>query len=242
MEQKHKKPSSPLRIRPRHSKQISDGCEPSLNKWYQALLAAASRHESGANYYGEVRQAKELYMKSSSKPFQFHSCWEICKRWVLFEDPPKRAPTPMFETACSAIDMDEDGSPTIQQRRVENPSLVEGFIPRAMGRNKARRLKEKGKTNDNYAAQHEVVASLRLLVEQNALEAEEMKRRHEERAKQIQEEMDDKNMERNTSNYTPMSKAHFDRKKKEIMSRRQLFTSDYTPTMADDEDDVDYGY
>ncbi|KAB2631118.1 hypothetical protein D8674_008637 [Pyrus ussuriensis x Pyrus communis] len=96
-----------------------------------------------------------------------------------------------------------------------------------MGRNKAQRLKEKGKANDNYAAQHEVVASLRLLAEQNALEAEEMKRRHEERAKQIQEEMDDKNMERNTSNYTPMSK---------------LFTSNYTPTMADDEEDVDYGY
>ena len=27
---------------------------PSLNKWHQALLAAASRHESGANYYDEV--------------------------------------------------------------------------------------------------------------------------------------------------------------------------------------------
>ena len=26
----------------------------SLNKWHQALLAAASRHKSGANYYDEV--------------------------------------------------------------------------------------------------------------------------------------------------------------------------------------------
>ncbi|CAN6563863.1 unnamed protein product [Malus baccata var. baccata] len=50
------------------------------------------------------------------------------------------------------------------------------------------------------------------------------------------------NYERNTSNYTPMSKAYFDRKNKDIMTRRQLFTFDYTPTMADDEDDVDYGY
>ncbi|TQE04000.1 hypothetical protein C1H46_010371 [Malus baccata] len=88
--------------------------------------------------------------------------------------------------------MDEDGSPTIQQTRVENLSSSEGSIPRAMGRNKARRLKEKGKANDNYAAQHEVVASLRLMAEQNALEAEERKSRHEERAKQIQKEMDDK--------------------------------------------------
>ncbi|KAB2619011.1 hypothetical protein D8674_014880 [Pyrus ussuriensis x Pyrus communis] len=178
--------------------------QPSLNKWHQALLATASRHESGSNYYDEVRQAEELYMESSSKPFQFHSCWEICKGWVLFEDPPQRAPTPVFETASSAPDMDEDGSPTIQQKRVENMSLDKGSIPRAIGRNKARRLKEKGKANDNYAAQHEVAASLRLLAKQNALEAEEMKRKHEEWAKQIQEEMDDKNMEMNTSNYTPM--------------------------------------
>ncbi|RXH93408.1 hypothetical protein DVH24_013984 [Malus domestica] len=52
------------------------------------------------------------------------------------------------------------------------------------------------------------------MAEQTALEAEERNRRHEERAKQIQEEMDDKNMEMNTLNYTPMSNAYFDRKKK----------------------------
>ncbi|KAB2600148.1 hypothetical protein D8674_010419 [Pyrus ussuriensis x Pyrus communis] len=116
--------------------------QPSLNKWHQSLLAAASRHESGVNYYDE------------------------------------------------------------------------------------------GKANNNYAAQHEVAASLRLLAEQNALEAKKRKCRHEERAKQIQEEMDDKNMEMNTLNCTRMK----------IMSRRQLFTFNYTSTMADDEDDVDYGY
>ncbi|KAB2635170.1 hypothetical protein D8674_025704 [Pyrus ussuriensis x Pyrus communis] len=181
-------------------------------------------------------------MDNSLKPFQFYSCWEICKGWVLFEDPPQRAPTHVFGTASSAANMDEDGSPTIQQVRVENPSSGEGSIPRAMGQNKARRLKEKGKANDDYATQHEVTASLQLLEEQNAIEAEERKCWHEEWAKQIQEEMDDKNMKMNTLNYTPMSKAYFDRKKKEIMSRRQLFTSDYTHTMADDEDDVDYGY
>ncbi|KAB2617992.1 hypothetical protein D8674_013861 [Pyrus ussuriensis x Pyrus communis] len=137
--------------------------------------------------------------------------------------------------------MDEDGSPTIQQTRVENPSLDESSIPRAMGRNKARRLKEKGKANDDCATQQEVAASLRLMAEQNAIVAEERNHRHEERAKQIQEEMDDKNMERNTLNYTSM-KAYFDWKKRDIMTRQQLFTSDYTPTMVDDEDDVDYGY
>ena len=72
-------------------------------------------------------------MESSSKPFQFHSCWEICKGWVLFEDPPKRAPTPVFKNASSTVDMDEDGSPTIQQTSVPPPSSGETSIPRAMG-------------------------------------------------------------------------------------------------------------
>ena len=76
-------------------------------------------------------------MESSSKLFQFHSCWEFCKGWVLFEDPPHRAPMSVFGTASSAANMDENGSPTIQQTRVENPSSGEGFIPRAMGQNKA---------------------------------------------------------------------------------------------------------
>ncbi|KAB2636933.1 hypothetical protein D8674_027467 [Pyrus ussuriensis x Pyrus communis] len=135
---------------------------------------------------------------------------------------------PVFGFASSTVDVDEDGSPTIQEIRVENPSSGEG-------------LKEKGKAKEDYTAQLEVAASLRLMVEQNAFAAEERNCRHEERAKQIQEEMDDRNMQRDTSDYTPMSKAYFDRKKWEIMIRRQLFTFDYTPTMADDEDDVDYG-
>ncbi|TQE13404.1 hypothetical protein C1H46_000971 [Malus baccata] len=110
--------------------------------------------------------------------------------------------------------MDEDGPPTIQQTRVENPSLGEGSIPRAMRRNKAPRLEEKGKANDDYAAQQEVTASLQLMAEQNVIAVEERNRRYEERAKQKQEEMDDNNMEKNTSNYTSMSKTYFDKKKK----------------------------
>ncbi|KAB2602852.1 hypothetical protein D8674_003857 [Pyrus ussuriensis x Pyrus communis] len=185
---------------------------PSLNKWYQALLAAASRHESGANYYDEVHQVEELYMEGSSKPFQHHGYWEICKGWVLFEDPSQHrfAPTRVFGTTSSVVDVNEDGSPTIQEIRIENL------------------LKEKGKAKDDYTAQQEVPALLGFMAEQNVFAAE----RHEDRAKQIQEKMDDRNMQRNTLDYNPM---------KEIMARRQLFTSDYTPTMADDEDDVDYG-
>ncbi|CAN6698378.1 unnamed protein product [Malus baccata var. baccata] len=109
---------------------------------------AARRHESGANYYDEIIQAEELYMEGNSKPFQFH------------DSPQHRASMTVFRTASSAADMNEDESPTIQQIRVENPSSGEGSIPRAMGRNKERRLKEKGKKNADYAAQHEVAASL----------------------------------------------------------------------------------
>ncbi|KAB2600307.1 hypothetical protein D8674_010578 [Pyrus ussuriensis x Pyrus communis] len=178
-------------------------------------------------------------MESSSKPFQFHSCWEICKGWVLFEDPPQRAPTPVFGTTSSAADMDEDGSLTIQQTRVENPSSGEGSIPMAMGLNKAQRLKEKGKANHDYVANMKWQphcdywrSKMPLRRKKGSVGMKNGTNKYKKR----------KNMERNTSNYTSMSKTYFDRKKKEIMSRRQLFTSDYTPTVADDEDDVDYGY
>ncbi|KAB2615517.1 hypothetical protein D8674_022105 [Pyrus ussuriensis x Pyrus communis] len=65
----------------------------------------------------------------------------VWTRWVLFKDPPQHRVglTPMFRTASSAVDMDED------------PSSGEGSIPRAMGQNKARRLKEKSKATDDYA-------------------------------------------------------------------------------------------
>ena len=159
--------------------------------------------------------------------------------WVLFQDPPQErfGPTPVFGNVSSNAIGDEQGSPIIQETRVENPSLGESSIPRAMRRNKARKLKKNGKAKDDLAFREEMMSSLRLMAEQNALDVEERKRRHEEWAKQIQEEMDDRNMQRNTSEYTPMSKAYFDRKMGEIMARRELFTSDYTPTMADEDDD-----
>ena len=84
-------------------------------------------------------------MEGSSKPFQYHGCWEIFKGWVLFEDPPQHrvAPMPVFgtvsstadmdENGSSTADMDENGSPTIQQTRVENPSSGERFIPWTIG-------------------------------------------------------------------------------------------------------------
>ena len=75
------------------------------------------------------------------------------------------------------------------------------------------------------------------MVEQNVIVTKERNRRHEERAKQIQEEIDNRNMQRNTSNYTLMSKAYFDKKKRKIMARWELFTSDYNSTMANDDDD-----
>ncbi|KAM1142660.1 hypothetical protein ACFX2B_031270 [Malus domestica] len=116
-------------------------------------------------------------------------------------------------------------------------SLGQSSIPRTTGQNKARKLKEKGKAKEDLAFREEMASSLRLMTEQNVIVMEERKRRHEERAKQIQEEMDDRNMQRNILEYTPMSKAYFDRKKREIMARRELFTSDYAPTMGDEDDD-----
>ncbi|RXH88019.1 hypothetical protein DVH24_037664 [Malus domestica] len=132
---------------------------------------------------------------------------------------------PMFGNASSNTVGDEYGSPIVQETRVENLSSSEGSIPRAIRRNKTRR------------ARQEMESSIQFVAEQNAFAVEERNRRHEEQAKQIQEETDDRNMQRNTSDYTPMSKAYFDRKKREIMVQRELFISDYNPTMADDDDD-----
>ncbi|KAB2600085.1 hypothetical protein D8674_010356 [Pyrus ussuriensis x Pyrus communis] len=105
------------------------------------------------------------------------------------------------------------------------------------GSNTVGNEQENGKAKEELAFQEEMASSLRLMVEQIAIAMEERKRRHKERAKQIKEEMDDRNMERNTKDYTLMSKAYFDRKKRGIMTQRELSTSDYTPTMVDEDDD-----
>ncbi|KAB2629070.1 hypothetical protein D8674_033865 [Pyrus ussuriensis x Pyrus communis] len=104
----------------------------------------------------------------------------------------------MFRTASSAVDGDEDGSPTIQETMVDILPAGEGSIPRTMGQNKVQKLKENGKAKDDIAFQQEMTASLRLMEERNAIVVEERNRRHEEQAKQIQEEMDDRNMQGNT--------------------------------------------
>ncbi|KAB2598599.1 hypothetical protein D8674_001519 [Pyrus ussuriensis x Pyrus communis] len=167
-------------------------------------------------------------MEDMKKLFNHHSCWEICKGF---------GPTLVFKSVSSNAVEDEQGSPIIQEIRVENSSSGESSIPRAMGQNKARKLKLKGKAKDDLAFREKMTSSLRLMAEQNAFAVEERKRMHEERAKQIQEEMDDRNMQRNTLKYTPMSKAYLVREKREIMVLRKLFTSDYTPTMAHEDDD-----
>ncbi|CAN6555046.1 unnamed protein product [Malus baccata var. baccata] len=76
---------------------------PSLNKWHlehylnlHASLTKLQRtsfnkRKNSKNLVKKalVRQAEELYMEGSSKPFKHCGCWEICKGWVLFEDPPQ---------------------------------------------------------------------------------------------------------------------------------------------------------
>ena len=79
-------------------------------------------------------------MEGNSKPFQHHGCWEICKRWVLFQDPPQErfGHTLVFRHVSSNAVGDEQGSLTIQETRVENPSTSEASIPRAMERDTPR--------------------------------------------------------------------------------------------------------
>ncbi|TQD96607.1 hypothetical protein C1H46_017768 [Malus baccata] len=122
-----------------------------------------------------VRQAEELYMENMKKPFSHHGCWEICKGWVLFQDPPQErfGLTPVFRNVSSNAVGDEQGSSIIQETRIENQSPGESSIPKATGRNKAQKLKEKGKANDDLAFREEMVSSFQLMTEQNALTAKD---------------------------------------------------------------------
>ncbi|RXH94156.1 hypothetical protein DVH24_016223 [Malus domestica] len=107
----------------------------------------------------------------------------------------------------------------------ENMSSGQSSIPRAVGRNKARKLKE----NEELAFQEEMASSFRLIEEQNAIVVEERKRKHKEQAKQIQED-NNRNMERDTTNYTSMGKkGNYD-------PTGIVSTSDYTPTTITNED------
>ncbi|KAB2612185.1 hypothetical protein D8674_036865 [Pyrus ussuriensis x Pyrus communis] len=75
----------------------------------------------------------------------------------------------------------------VLQTRAKNPFPGEASIPRATRRNKAQKLKEKGKAKDDYAFQQEMASPLRLMAEQNTFATEERNCRHKEWAKQIQE-------------------------------------------------------
>ncbi|KAI5347730.1 PREDICTED: LOW QUALITY PROTEIN heat stress mRNAion factor B-2a [Prunus dulcis] len=156
-----------------------------MNKWHQALKRVEKRHLRGANVSEKQRQAEEFYMEDVKKAFKLHHCWEIYE--------------------------DEEPSPITH----EDPSSAQTSIPRPIGRNKARRMKEKGKEREDKVIREEIAASLRAMVEQNAKEAEEKKRRREDIVQQRQEEMDEKNMARVTTNMSAMSKQFFDSKKRE---------------------------
>ncbi|KAB2627278.1 hypothetical protein D8674_020896 [Pyrus ussuriensis x Pyrus communis] len=82
-------------------------------------------------------------MEDNSKPFSHHG----------YPSQERFGPTPVFGNVSSNVVGEEQGFPTIRETRVENPSLGESSIPRAMGRNKARKLKEKGKAKDDLAFQ-----------------------------------------------------------------------------------------
>ncbi|TQE14309.1 hypothetical protein C1H46_000228 [Malus baccata] len=175
------------------SSQWKKQLHPRLNKWNQALIKAERRHASGANLYDEVRQVEQLYMDDMEIPFTHQGYWEICKGWVLFRDPP--------------------------QEKFGTTPLIGNVSSNTIGDEEARKLKEEGKENEELAFREKMATSLRLMAEQNAITVEERKWRHEEQAKQIQEEMNDRNMERDTTIMTPMSMAHFERKKRNIMAR-----------------------
>ncbi|VVA39891.1 PREDICTED: uncharacterized protein [Prunus dulcis] len=124
------------------------------------------------------------------------------------------------------VNLDEDKEPSSITN--EDPYSAQTPIPRPIGRNKARRMKEKGKEREDKVDQEE-----------------EKKRRHEDMVQQRQEEMDGNMTRVNTTNMSPMRKEFSYSKKREIQDRhsiRELFpnsnsTSNYHPTMPGEDDD-----
>ncbi|CAL9030054.1 unnamed protein product, partial [Prunus brigantina] len=135
-------------------------------------------------------------------------CWDIVQHWVGFQDPPEEIyGTPSSQRINVSFNLEEDDEQT--PHSVEDPSPSQPSIPRTLGRNKARKEKQRAKERDAKAVGDEIVSALRTLAEQTAKAEEDKRKRYEQMDQQRQEEMDERNMARNTADMTPNSKEFF---------------------------------
>ncbi|XP_062022579.1 uncharacterized protein LOC133738915 [Rosa rugosa] len=145
-----------------------------MNKWHQCLERSERRDQSGANLQDIQRQAKSFYRDDSGgQPFKFGNCYNLCKDWVTFQDLPQEqfGPTSVQRNTSISLEEDED-SPTSSQTR----------IPRPMGRNAARKMRQKGKEAEVKAIGEEMVAGMREMAAQMK-EAEEERKRREKKGR-----------------------------------------------------------
>lgn len=115
------------------------------------------------------------------------------------------------------LEEDDEQSPL----SVEHLSPSQPSIPKTLGWNKARKEKQMAKERGAKAIGDKIVSALWTLAEQTAKVEEDKRKRYEQMDQQRQEEMDERNMARNTADMTPNSKEFFEGKKRAIRERHR---------------------
>ena len=183
----------------------------------------------------------------NGKIFRLQNCFNLCSNWVTFQDPPQEnfGPPPIQRNLPFSLD-DDDEDPNGSN---STPTSTPDCLPRPMGQNTTRRKQVKGKEKEDKAFQDRLLANMERIAEENA-KAEE--------AKAIREKMKEDRREKErleaivmmqTMNFSPISKAYFDGKKREAIeslnarATRELFlnsdstSNDYCPGMASEDDE-----
>nr|XP_011468756.1 PREDICTED: uncharacterized protein LOC105352782 [Fragaria vesca subsp. vesca] len=212
---------------------------PNMNRWHTCLKRSERRDESGANLQDIQRLAESFFRdESGGAPFKFGKCYDLCKDWVMFQDPTQEefGAIPVQHNISISLEDDEDpieNSPTASQ----TPS------PRPKGRNAARKARQKGKEAEVKAIGEEMVAGMREMVAQMKVAEEERKRRDKKREDRREVARLENILMMQTLDFTPRSKKYFDGKKREALHKlqgRELFPDEdvYRPQMPSDEDEA----
>lgn len=183
------------------------------------------------------------------KSFHFHSCYDLCKDWVTFDQPPQEifGPPPVQRNLPVSLEDDDDPIATDNN---STPTSSRDPIPRPMGRNASKKKQIKDQEKDRKAFEDKLLARMDRLAEDNA-KAEETKAIREKMKEDRRErDRDEATLMLQTVDYSPVSKEYFDDQKRKAIQRlraRELFpntdtdtdsTSNYyRPQMQSDEDE-----
>lgn len=160
---------------------------------------------------------------------------------MTFQDPPQEefGPTPVQRNSSYSLEDDEDSIEA-------SPTSAQTSISRPIGRNAARRSRQKAKEAEVKSVGEEMVAGMREMAAQIKEAEEEKKRREKKREERRELARDEAILMMQTMDFTPRSKEYFDGKKREVLQKfkaRELFpnsdstSDDYHPEMSFNEDE-----